>query len=380
MSYAALKQKQLQRNLNDCKDNRVLWFSSLCSFLLCIRCFTNNLRGLIRHIRQLLGLWWIIANELAPGADEWEIENPRLVSTCYQLIRANWVVRAAAPVGLPDGRRWSTPSLWDGRPLTSLCIVVPAQRCLCLWYPTSKEAHTGTQHTPLLSWGGFINPFPNCARLAESAPCCPTPVGLYGTLGHHGHSDLHNKMSDSRLSWGCSLHCLPFSVAHEPTSSSLKRDSHEQRASKQNPGLWELTGGQEEAIKCSSQVTTALEIFLTTPSQCSASAATLPISAGEGERSLWPAVNHRQDGVYENHLDIQMHGPSFSCLHFKRCGFPFAFSSTFLLQPRRVWRVFATFRLLTAALCSHGYDLPASQPAPNQAFLPRWQASARTQG
>lgn len=63
----ALKQKQLQRDLTDCKDKWVLRFSSLCGFLLCIRCCVNNLWGLIRRIRQLLVLWWIITNELAPG-------------------------------------------------------------------------------------------------------------------------------------------------------------------------------------------------------------------------------------------------------------------------------------------------------------------------
>lgn len=114
----------------------------------------------------------------------------------------------------------------------------------------------------------------------------------------------------------------------------------------------------------------------------------LPVSARDagtgGEKCLGPALNCRWDGIcatlLENHLGIQMHGLFPSLLHFKRCKFPFAFSPTFLLWPRRVWKVFATFIWLTAALSSHRHDPPTSQPASNQAFPPWQQAAKQIQG
>lgn len=95
------------------------------------------------------------------GADEWKIENLRLVSTCYQLIRANWVIRAAAPVGLPDGRRWCTPSLWDGRLLASLCVMVSVWFCSGLWYPISKKTHMDTPASTLALLGRVYKHFPS---------------------------------------------------------------------------------------------------------------------------------------------------------------------------------------------------------------------------
>lgn len=84
--------------------------------------------------------------------------------------------------------------------------------------------------------------------------------------------------------------CPSLSI-RSPHHLPLKRDIHVWGASKPKPGLQELMGEQEEAAKCPSQITTTLEILLTTPSQCSASAATflsLPGTCAQmGRRSVW---------------------------------------------------------------------------------------------
>lgn len=155
------------------------------------------------------------------GADEWEIENPRLVSICYQLIRANWVITAAAPVGLPDGRRWCISSLWDGRPLASLCVMVLAPR----------RPPTGTTAPTLAVLGRVYKSFSQPVQGQQGLlpvlqhQCLLLIVGPYGTLVHYGQPGQHSKRGDRQAEWSpwsCRVCCLPFSVHYEAPSSSLE--------------------------------------------------------------------------------------------------------------------------------------------------------------